>query len=111
MGSLGNPWLCSWQAPAGWTFVFPPLRDSLLFEVASRIAFGAPVYALVLVPKWPSKNYYHLLCSSSTLRWTFSLRCRHAAFVDASLPAARVFTLFCITPASQRAACDLGFTV
>ena len=91
--------------------MFPPLRDSLLFEVASRIAFRAPVYALVLVPKWPSKNYYHLLCSASTSRWTFSLRCRHAAFVDASLPTARVFTLFCITPASQQAACDLGFTV
>ena len=91
--------------------MFPPLCDALLFEVASRLAFGAPVNVLVLVPKWPSKNYYHMLCAASTEHWTFSLRCRHALFVDTSQLAAHVFTLFCITPASLRAIHGLGLPV
>ena len=93
MGSLGNPWFINWQTvydvrcrnPA--TLIFPPLEESVLLHVASRVANACVrKKLLVLVPRWPSKNFYPLLLRSATCFTHFKLRLSHACYYDSKLP-------------------------
>ena len=94
LGSCGNPWFQAWTHPAGKVFIFPPLRDAMLFLAVARITAHARGDVLLLLPRWTSKNYYQEAAGHATRMWTFGLNCHHAAYPTQRLPVKRSFTLF-----------------